>query len=174
MTSILKVDTIQDSGGTTGLTIDSTGRVLMPQVPMFQIHSSGNQYVSDDHTIQFDSEEIDIGNNFNTSNYTFTAPINGYYHMHAHVYVRVYSGTDAAVYYKVNGSNYNGINFGSYIYAYAYNNAGGESHESLDVPLIMKLAANDAVTVAITTSGTGAYYEGVRETWWTGHLIGTY
>lgn len=30
MTGILKVDTIQSSGGTTGLTIDSSGSVLMP------------------------------------------------------------------------------------------------------------------------------------------------
>ena len=180
MTGIIKVDTIQNNGGTTGLTIDSSGRVSMPQipmlqaVPMFQIHVSGNQYVSDNHTIQFDTEEIDVGGNFNTSNYTFTAPINGYYRMHAHVYVRTISGTDAMVQYKVNGSDYNGINIGSSIYGYSYHNSGGEHHHSVDVPLIMKLTANDAVTVYITTAGTGAYYEGVRETWWFGHLIGTY
>jgi len=174
MTGIIKVDTIQNNGGTTGLTIDSSGRVLMPQVPMFQVHASGNQYVSDDHTIQFNTEEIDVGGNFNTSNYTFTAPINGYYYMHAHIYVDVDSGTDAMIQYKLNGSDYTGINIGSSIYSYAYNNAGGAAHEPLDLPVIMKLTANDAVTVAITTAGTGAYYAGARETWWLGYLIGTY
>jgi len=181
MSSILKVSEIQDpTNGNTALTVDSSGRVSMPQipmlqaVPMFQVHASGNQYVSDNHTIQFDTEEIDVGGNFNTSTYTFTAPVNGYYHMNAHIYVDVDSGTDALIKYQVNGSDYTGINIGSSIYSYAYNNAGGAAHEPLELPLIMKLSADDAVTVAIQTGGTAAYYEGVRETWWFGYLIGTY
>ena len=36
MTGILKVDTIQNSGGTTGLEIDSSGRVAMSQQEMFR------------------------------------------------------------------------------------------------------------------------------------------
>ena len=168
------VNTIKADANTTAMTIDSGGRVLMHQTPMFQVHVSGNQYVSDDHTIRFDTEEIDIGANFNTSTYQFTAPINGYYHMHAHVYVDVDSGTDAGIRYIVNGSNYTGVNNVGSIYSYAYNNAGGAAHEPIDLPLIMKLTANDTVSVAIQTAGTGAYYEGSRETWWFGYLIGTY
>ena len=174
MTSTLKVQNIAHTGGTNAMTIDSGGRVLMPQVPMFQVHASGNQYVDSDHTIEFDTEEIDVGGNFNTSTYQFTAPVNGYYHMHAHVYVDVDSGTDANIRYLVNGSNYNGINIGAAIYSYAYNNAGGAAHEPLDLPLIMKLTASDTVAVAVQTAGTGAYYSGSRETWWFGYLIGTY
>ena len=33
MSSILKVDTIQNTGGTTGLTIDRTGGMLTPDMP---------------------------------------------------------------------------------------------------------------------------------------------
>ena len=175
ITTTAQIGTIKDAGGNnTAMTIDSTGRVLMPQVPMFQVHASGNSYVSANQTIAFDTEEIDVGNNFNTSNYTFTAPVNGYYHMHAHVYVDVDSGTDANVHYKLNGSDYNGINIGAAIYSYAYNNAGGAAHEPLDLPLIMKLAAGDEVKVDVITAGTAAYYAGSRETWWFGYLIGTY
>ena len=174
MTSVLKVDTIQSSGGTTGLTIDSSGRVLMPQVPMFQVHTSSNSYSTDDGTVPYNTVEIDVGSNFNTSTYKFTAPITGYYHMHSHVYANVISGTDVSVRYQVNGSDYNGVNIGASIYAYGYNNAGGGSHEAIDLPLIMKLSANDAVNVAIQTSGTGQYYKGSRETWWFGYLLGTY
>lgn len=36
MSSILKVDTIQNTGGTTGLTIDSSGRVLKSNIPYGQ------------------------------------------------------------------------------------------------------------------------------------------
>ena len=35
MTGIIKVDTIQNNGGTTGLTIDSSGRVKQPALPAF-------------------------------------------------------------------------------------------------------------------------------------------
>ena len=37
MSSILKVDTIQNTGGTTGLTIDSSGRVTQPAKPAWRI-----------------------------------------------------------------------------------------------------------------------------------------
>ena len=48
MTSVLKVDTIQSSGGTTGLTIDSNGRPLIPngKVPCFHVYRSNNQTIS--------------------------------------------------------------------------------------------------------------------------------
>ena len=35
MSSILKVDTIQNTGGTTGLTIDSSGRMKLPNQIVF-------------------------------------------------------------------------------------------------------------------------------------------
>ena len=45
MSSILKVDTIQNTGGTTGLTIDSSGRALRPVIPFGQA-SLGNSPVA--------------------------------------------------------------------------------------------------------------------------------
>ena len=46
MTSILKVDNIHTSGGTSAMTIDSTGRVLMPVVPAWRVTKSVVQAVS--------------------------------------------------------------------------------------------------------------------------------
>ena len=42
MTGIIKVDTIQNNGGTTGLTIDSTGRVKKPNgiFVMYSLHGA--------------------------------------------------------------------------------------------------------------------------------------
>ena len=135
--------TIQNNGGTTGLTIDSSGRVLMPQVPMFQVHAAGNQYVSDDGLVEYDTEDHDVGGNFDTSTYKFTAPVNGYYHMHAHVYTATNSGEALNINYQVNDATYGGTNLGlsSSIYSYAYHTSGGVSHAALDLPLIMKLTA---------------------------------
>jgi hypothetical protein len=44
MTSILKVDTIQSSGGTTGLTIDSNG-YLFAKLPHFLMRNTGAQQI---------------------------------------------------------------------------------------------------------------------------------
>ena len=41
MSSILKVDTIQNTGGTTGLTIDSSGAILKPVLPSFSAYRAG-------------------------------------------------------------------------------------------------------------------------------------
>jgi hypothetical protein len=38
-----------------------------------------------DTTIEFDTELFDIGNNFSTAIYTFTAPVNGYYQLITHL-----------------------------------------------------------------------------------------
>ena len=50
MASTLKVNTIQHTGGTTGMTIDSSGRVLTPARPSFQYditnYSGGTNYLS--------------------------------------------------------------------------------------------------------------------------------
>ena len=46
--STLKVDTIQHSGGTTGLTINSDGRVLQPNLPAWRISLASDASVSSD------------------------------------------------------------------------------------------------------------------------------
>ena len=77
----LKVDTIQHSGGTTGLTIDSTGRILQPAKPAFRARIAGSSSATGSNgTLVFETEDFDIGGNYNTSTGIFTAPINGVYH----------------------------------------------------------------------------------------------
>jgi len=83
MVSKLEVDTIAHSGGTTGMTIDSSGHILTPARPSFLAYMSATQSnianSNSDVTVQFDSEVYDVGGVFNTSTYKFTAPISGTY-----------------------------------------------------------------------------------------------
>ena len=62
MSSILKVDTIQNTGGTTGLTIDSNGFVL-PKAVAFSAYMSGTQSISASTwtKVTFNTEEFPIG-----------------------------------------------------------------------------------------------------------------
>ena len=90
MTGILKVDTIQNNGGTTGLTIDSSGnvtapvRILQPKAPHVLVDfGGGNAYTSvTAGTIPFDNIGEHSGGGdaaYSTSTYKFTCPIDGIY-----------------------------------------------------------------------------------------------
>ena len=77
MTSVLKVDTIQSSGGTTGLTIDSSGRPLVAngKVPCFHVYRSSNQTLSSgtDTTVVYNANHFIHGWTLNTSTGVLTA-----------------------------------------------------------------------------------------------------
>ena len=62
-------------------TISSAGEVTQPLQPSFRVLSADmtNLQISQYHNIQYNSELFDIGSNFDTSNYTFTAPVTGKY-----------------------------------------------------------------------------------------------
>ena len=68
MSSILKVDTIQNTGGTTGLTIDSNGFVLPKAIAFSACKSSDQSLTASTWTkITFDTEEFDTASFYDTS-----------------------------------------------------------------------------------------------------------
>ena len=80
MSSILKVDTIQNTGGTTGLTIDSSGRIGMPNQPaFFAIRTTNYSTTTSDAKLIFDTAKLNRGGHYNTSNGRFTVPVDGLY-----------------------------------------------------------------------------------------------
>ena len=84
MASTLKVNTIQHTGGTTGMTIDSSGRILTPARPhalvSFGEGTSGNYVsVANNTVLPFDTIEHEVGSNYDTTNKRYVAPISGLY-----------------------------------------------------------------------------------------------
>jgi hypothetical protein len=70
-----------DAGGDEVAIFESLGNT-QPLQPAFQVMLSETQYVTtldEDRDILFESEVFDIGENFNTDTYTFTAPVTGKY-----------------------------------------------------------------------------------------------
>lgn len=65
------------TGGTNRLTIDSAGRVRMPNQPRFWARLTSSASASS--TIVFDSVGLNIGSHYNNTNGRFTAPIAGDY-----------------------------------------------------------------------------------------------
>jgi hypothetical protein len=86
MTSILKVDSIAQSNGTTAATIDTAGRIIQPTKPSFFATNNDNAWKSfgntNFNTMPFNTTTHNVGNHYDTSNYKFTAPITGSYYFY--------------------------------------------------------------------------------------------
>ena len=148
MTGIIKVDTIQNNGGTTGLTIDSSGHVSRPVVPSFLISVSSDYSHTNGNTIQY-NETSSIGHNtgghWDTTNYIFVAPLAGTYYFHARVSFATGEKTRRAdIRLELNGSSSDSD------YSARGNldgtNTGGSSYLALNGSWIVNLSANDEVS----------------------------
>ena len=107
MSSILKVDTIQNTGGTTGLTIDSNGFVL-PKAVAFSAYMSGTQSISASTwtKVTFNTEEYDTASQYDHSNSKFQPTIAGYYQINAALAWMDGASTAALSRFYKNASNY--------------------------------------------------------------------
>ena len=67
--------------------VDDSGHVTKPLQPCFMVIMTSAPTLTGTAvtTLPWNSEIFDVGNNFNTSNYTFTAPVAGKYFMHLHL-----------------------------------------------------------------------------------------
>ena len=85
MTSILKVSEIQDpTNSNTALTIDSSGRVTMAQLPYVAVDMSGSgayESVAGGAIFPFDNVYEGDSSLWDTTNYEFTCPVAGIYLM---------------------------------------------------------------------------------------------
>jgi len=96
MTSIIKVNTIQDVGGNNLLISNGSGSITTNNIggqntPAFSARMSGNQsYSSGNNTkVDFDTEDFDTDGAYDTSNKRFTVPSGkaGKYFVHIHTVI---------------------------------------------------------------------------------------
>ena len=164
MSSILKVDTIQNTGGTTGLTIDNNGRMLTPARPAFHAKKSGSAAWqslggTSQTVIPLDATTYNVGGYYNTSNYRFVAPVAGIYFLHAQIY------HDANTYFqvrlKLNGNDL----------VFSQNRESGTTKSST---ISYQLAVNDYVEVTglISNSDSDDWYSASTYSYFCGHLVG--
>ena len=174
MTSVIKVNTIQSSGGTTGLTIDSSGRVLTPARPSFFVYRKTGDSVSQDYTsntlVNFDAKQHDIGNNFDLSTDTFTVPVSGVYQLNWAVRLQYVTTADtifSPLY--LNGAPHWGN--GLYMYASVSDPQGG-NYQTTPASQTVQLTANDTVQVYIRVSGDTSTRVNSAGTFFSGFLVG--
>ena len=87
MSSILKVDQLQDSGGNAIITSNGSGKFTTQKInyPAFHATSNVGQSVAQDTTVkvQYNTEVFDTDSCYDTSNYRFTPNVAGKYFIYA-------------------------------------------------------------------------------------------
>ncbi len=163
MASIIGVETLQHTNGTTAATIDSSGRILTPARPSFRAIGTNNAF-STTSPIPFPNVQHNIGSHFSTSSNEFTVPIAGVYSLHAHIgYVVVTSNA---------GNGQVNIRVNNTVKAYSYTNLPAASgYIPCSVSLLIQLAVNDVVKVTFNATNA-SYYGGGVECQFSGYLVG--
>jgi hypothetical protein len=164
MTSIIKVDQIQNTSGTSGLTIDSSGHVLLPKVPAFYVKKTSTQTaVAANELVIWGEELLDQGGNFSSSQ--FTCPVDGVYFFS----VQWLSPSDSNqydVYLRKNESNT------AAGFVNRSRNAGVAGHETTTINYVGDFASGDTVDVVLGVSGHVVYGEGSTWSTFMGYMIG--
>ena len=161
--------------GTNGLErmrIDADGHVTMQSQSAFNvggIDGPQNNVASDGTlvTVKYDSERFDQNSDYNTSTYTFTAPVTGKYYLHAQVYVN--SVDSAATYYslRIDTSNKDYIS----IYNYTHSDI---NYITFQIDVLADMDANDTATVGfLQPDGTSQtdIQDNASYTFFCGHLV---
>jgi len=138
MTSILKVDNIQNSSGTSALEIDSSGRVLTPVRPIFSATEySANGSVHEAITaIQWANVLVNQGNHFNNTTGIWTCPVDGIYSVFFNLNLKA-TNTNWMASYVYQNTTVRGFSWSKNNTAFDYDNAV--------VSLFLDCSANDEI-----------------------------
>lgn len=180
MAGIIKFDQLQSpSSSTIGMTLDSSGRVNFPNQPKFVATITGSQTYTVNNATQimsFNQTLYDVNNNYNVSNYAFTAPISGYYIFFWNLYFYNYTpsaGGPFDVFLQKNGTYITRTSVGA-------QPSSGANPETMSAQTMLQLSTGDYVKfgVALYGSGTatlykdGSYLTAPSTSHWGGYLLG--
>ena len=162
MTSKLKVEQIAHTNNVSAMTIDSGGRVNLPQLIAFTAYANSNSSlnVSVGSKLPYDVAIINKGNGYNTSTYVFTAPVAGVYWFSYSAW-NSSSGTGRTGFYK-NDTAYGRSDYpiGTRHHASGYQNDSASS--------AIELAAYDTVDIRAYSSAVDEF----GTNYFSGYLIG--
>ena len=143
------------------MTIDSSGRILKPQHPCFDVASSSG--VSDGNVQTYNTVYINNGSHFSTSTSRFTAPVTGNYIFNAAT-IKSGGSTTAVgrLYLRKNGT----ILYGSRHLRLSE----GSNYGDGSCTWVVQINASDYVDVFM--NGNAGSHSSVEYTWFNGMLIG--
>jgi len=170
MASTLKVNTIAHTGGTNAMTIDSGGRMIQSNRPLFSAKakntangagtkwSTGGVLANNFTPIPFDTEIIDRTNNFDPATFKFTVPVSGDYFLYFYGISGDTNEWLRVVMVMERSSNYYSLGATQQDYAGSAFNDFGNASMQIMTPLL----ANDVVwcTLDASQGGTESMFTG--------------
>jgi len=142
------------TSGTSGLIVDSSGRITSPTQPAFLVRPSSTQSNIAANAAQtqivFGTEIFDQGSNFASN--IFTAPVTGRYQFNLTLYLTGFdvSASYYAMYITTSNNNYELINSGS------VSGASDPAYRGFGWSCLADMDANDTAQIHITQSGGAA------------------
>ena len=171
MASTLKVNTIAHTGGTSAMTVDSTGRILQPAKPAFSATRTSSLTVNNSpQTIIYNAVHHNQGSHYNSSNGKFTAPVTGLYYFSAATSIVVLADSRFLVLnIQTSDSNFTGQKLTGRSHAYK---AAGTSYAQAQCAGVIPLNANDFVLCKVEVETSSALSVSDSACYFTGYLIG--
>ena len=171
--STIKVNEVQHTGGTSAMTVDSSGRVSTPARPAFSLFydSSGTEGVGNNKTVVFTGVHSNIGSHYNTSTGIFTAVVSGFYQFNLVAFGCNSSGGAVSAGSSSSVALYDNTNSADLARSYHYTQTGS-FHPNLSFSSAHYLSASTEVKIL---PGSGAYlYSDVSDKYckFSGFLIG--
>lgn len=173
MTSILKVDSIQNAAGTAAMTIDSNGTVLMPQKPAWRLSLSPAQLesTSGSHDVLFNKTTGE--NCFIQGDVTYTAAtgilevgVAGVYQINS--VVRVDDVSTGFLILRININN----NTSGSSETYSIEGAPAANYQSLTASDTFKLAAGDNIRINVQSQTDTSWSIATDTAFFSGFLVG--
>jgi len=153
-----------------GLKIDSIGAVTKPLQPAFHVTNAAQNNLGTDAsaTITFSTEVFDVNADFNTSNYTFTAPVTGKYTLTFHMTLNNMDSASPFTYAHLDTSNRE-------YYSWYDNNtelSGDAGYVTFHISVLADMDANDTALGKVFIGGGTAQTDlaTATNTWFTGYL----
>ena len=161
MSSVIKVNALQHTNGTSALTIDSNGRILTPATPAFSAYRDAGD-VGTSTVYICNAVHFNNGGHYSTSTGRFTAPVTGIYQISTMLMTRDDKAYDNKYYdIRIDGTTYKRV--------YS-TTSGSAAHHNFNHSSLFNLTANQYVDVI--TGTVELYGQGSNFSTFSGHLVG--
>ena len=156
------------NGSSQAVIIDGSGRMMVPLNPAFLASNSAGTHTTNANTVlDFNTAQLNRGNNYNTTTYAFTAPVAGTYYFYAQIYQQN-GATVKSFSWRRNGTE---LSYGSDTALMGYNATSQTSDSIIAGAVVLNLAVNDFVQIGVRLGASNVQWYGGHSTFF-GYLIG--
>tara|TARA_B110000858_G_C17416791_1_gene299265 strand:+ start:18 stop:524 length:507 start_codon:yes stop_codon:yes gene_type:complete len=155
MASTIKVNTIAHTGGTSAMTVDSTGRLTRNVIPYIYLRGNTSAEVNTHGTVanytNWSLEGSALGGmTWGGSNGRITVPVDGIYQLAAKFYLWINNVAAHSIIIKLNDTS-----FQEYATDFSATGSGGRTDHTVTVNEILKLTAGDFITFSCSADVYG-------------------